>query len=289
MTMQKNIDKGKYWDVGLGLVQGCNWVSPGCDNCWSAAQTHMRAHHPNPKIRARKEGLTTPNGKWNGRIRLMEDDLNIPLNRKIPTTYAIWNDLFHPEVPDRFIEKVFFTMTTLCRQHTFLILTKRIERILTTNPWFHLRQHPHIWIGVTVEHRRYLQRLDNLLAIPAAVRFVSLEPILDDIYNGLVLNRFPLGRYNCSNKFIMEKLTIEYLNWVIIGHESGPRRRPGNLGHIYDIVGQCKMHDIPVFVKQLEIDGRLTRNMDDFPEDLRLRQFPRLDGMGSSATHVLNE
>ncbi|MFX1512058.1 MAG: DUF5131 family protein, partial [Promethearchaeota archaeon] len=113
MTDPKRIEKGMYWDRALSLVEGCTPVSPACDHCWAAAATGMRACQKNPKIRARYEGLTKKvqsGPRFTGEIRIIEDDLEKPLRVKKPTVWAVWNDLFHPDVPFSFIDYAFYTM-----------------------------------------------------------------------------------------------------------------------------------------------------------------------------------
>lgn len=116
-----------YWGRAWSLVSGCTHVSPGCDNCWSAKETHMRANNPNEKVKARNEGLTEK-GCFNGHIRLNHEFLDLPLRVKKPTIWAVWNDMFHEDVPEKFIIDAFSVMAETSH-HTFMVLTKRPERM----------------------------------------------------------------------------------------------------------------------------------------------------------------
>lgn len=120
--MFDRIKTGQYWDQALTLVEGCTPVSPGCDNCWSAAMHH----------RFITDNLTDPKGKFRGIIRLREDRLALPLKVRKPTVWCVWNDLFHEDVPDKFIAAVLWTMA-MCPHHIFIILPK--GRILDGREW----------------------------------------------------------------------------------------------------------------------------------------------------------
>lgn len=204
----ERLARGLYWQEAWKLVEGCTHVSAGCDRCWSAKETKARAAHPNAKISIPKQGLVK-GMSFNGKIRLREDNLDKPLRRKKPTVYAIWNDLFHEDVPDDFIDSVFGRMS-LCPQHVFLVLTKRAKRMskyLSDNEdspnyrwpkievsarkfWFNKTRQiikgkiligplPNIIVGGSVEDQKTAdERIPILLQTPAAKRFVSYEPTL---------------------------------------------------------------------------------------------------------------
>lgn len=120
-----NIENGRYWDLPWSLVSGCTPCSLGCDHCWSAAMTHRFADRI---IRQTGEPLIDSSGNFTGCIATHTERLSIPLKRRKPTVYAVWNDLFHEDVPDKFIAKVFQVINGNPR-HTFLLLTKRPKRI----------------------------------------------------------------------------------------------------------------------------------------------------------------
>jgi protein gp37 len=182
-------------------------------------------------------------------VTMHEDMLDRPLRWKKPQTIFVnsMSDLFHEDIPTEFIFRVFDVM---CRAdwHHFQILTKRSERMLELSP--KLPQMPHIWLGVTVEEQDYTFRIDHLQETNAAVKFLSLEPLLSPISN----------------------LNLEGINWVIVGGESGPRARPIKESWVVDIRNQCQTANVPFFFKQWggtnkkkagrELDGR---TWDDMP------------------------
>jgi protein gp37 len=211
------------------------------------------------------------------RLTLHPDRLFLPLRWKKPSRIFVdsMSDLFHPEVPDYFITQVFAVMA-IARQHQFQILTKRPSRmneIVTSGfaTWVEAQQEqicgergwcaqefdwplPNVWLGVSVEDQKASDgRLPWLLKTPAVVKFVSVEPMLGPVNLGWDINR---------------------LNWIIIGAESGPGARAFELQWAFDLVRQCRDSEVPVFVKQLRINGKLTHDLNDFPEELRVREYP---------------
>ena len=209
--MFDRIRNGLWWDKAWSLVSGCTPVSLACENCWAAKGNAMRENHPNSKVRARAEGLTE-NGCFNGQIKLNHEFMDKPLQTRKPTAWAIWNDLFHKDVPDEFIARVWWVMGQCAgyldpsreRQHQFLILTKRPERMKawlqgwsnedTRRKWIESMGEvfdwmdgpkywpdilPNVWLGVTAENQETAdERIPILLQTPAAVRFISVEPML---------------------------------------------------------------------------------------------------------------
>jgi protein gp37 len=167
------------------------------------------------------------------------------------------SDTFHEKVPGIFVNAMYDTIMN-CPQHTFQIITKRPNRmfewhtksiLIKNNPL------PNFWLGVTAEIQQFAdERIPILLDIPAAVRFVSLEPLLEDIY-------------------IMSS-DFKKLDWVIVGCESGTKRRECKIEWIESIVDQCAEAGFPCFVKAVAINGRVSKNPDEWPASVRVRQWP---------------
>ncbi len=197
-------------------VTGCTKVSPGCKHCY--AETMAR--------RLKAMGAA---GYENGfALTLHPGRLQQPIERKTPTTYFVnsMSDLFHEAVPDRYIEQVL----DVCRrtpQHTYQVLTKRAERLPM---FFAARQVPtNVWLGVSVEDRRYgVPRIAQLRKVKAAVRFLSVEPLLEG-----------LGKLNLGG-----------MHWVIVGGESGHGARPMQPEWAEEVRTQAVAQSVPFFFKQ---------------------------------------
>ncbi len=198
-------------------VTGCTKVSPGCKYCYAEVMAK------------RLQAMGTP-GYENGfhQITLLHERLDQPVLRKKPTIFFVnsMSDLFHEEVPFDFIDKVFDTIK-LTPQHAYQILTKRAARM---NEYFQTRMVPeNAWLGVSVEDRRYgLPRIYYLQAINAKTRFLSIEPLLED-----------LGRFS-----------LKGIHWVIVGGESGVKARPMEEAWALKIKDQCQRANIDFFFKQ---------------------------------------
>lgn len=221
-------------------IVGCTVLTAGCTNCYAMKQAGTRLNKT-----AKYEGLTKSSKAgpvWNGNVRLWERALK-DVNTQQPTIWFVnsMGDLFHEHIPFADIQRVWGCMTAN-PQHQFQILTKRADRLAglaSQLPW-----PDHIWMGVSVENDRVLDRIDHLRTVPAHIRFLSLEPLLS-----------PLSNLNLAD-----------IHWVIVGGESGKGHRPIEADWVRDIRDQCQARSIPFFFKQWggrtakaggkELDGR---------------------------------
>lgn len=292
-------------------VVGCTPVSPGCDLCYAGVLSHRLAAMGQGEyvgLTVKRKAPSRAGGRmrstFNGNVRCLPDRLEIPFNRKKPTMYFVNSmaDLFHEAVPFYFIDMVFSVMA-LCPQHTFQVLTKRPERMaeylaqdhpkckhrVYADAWLRRGRNaarelvwplPNVWLGASVEDQPRLdERYPHLARCPAAVRFLSCEPLLGEID----LAR-PNGRIGDNGEFVLAQAygdprmlwacpkcqgtgyfqtdpqafgcrecrgTGIGIDWVICGGESGPGARPCNVAWTRSIVKQCNAAGVPCFVKQL--------------------------------------
>lgn len=195
---------------------GCTKLSPGCKHCY--AETMSK----------RLKAMGTPGYERGFKLTLLPERLSEPLKRKRPTVYFVnsMSDLFHQGIPDEYIDRVFSVIAD-CPQHTFQILTKRADRLASYAANKVLPRNA--WLGVSVEDRKYgLPRIDHLRRVNAAVRFLSVEPLLQE-----------LGSIDLSG-----------IHWVIVGGESGPKARPMKLEWVLGIKRQCQEQGAQFFFKQ---------------------------------------
>jgi len=183
-------------------------------------------------------------------------------------------DLFHEQINMRGkeIEDIFRIMS--CCEHTFLLLTKRPERMGISLKYFYdnnfAEQMDNVWLGVSCENQEWAEkRIPKLLDIPAAIHWLSLEPLLGSmsLFNEKRDWLTPLGRPGA-------KPVCPGIDFVVIGCESGPNRRPCKIEWVRDIVRQCQAADVSLFIKQLSLNGKVSHNLAEWPEDLRIRQYP---------------
>ncbi|MFY9259134.1 MAG: phage Gp37/Gp68 family protein [Gallionella sp.] len=210
------ISRIEWTEATWNPTVGCSKISSGCKHCYAEVMA----------MRLRAMGTS---GYENGfKLTILPERLNEPLRRKKPTVYFVnsMSDLFHKNIPDSYIDQV-FDVIARCPQHTFQVLTKRAERMA-----FYFRTRivpPNAWLGVTVEDRQHgVPRIKKLREIDAAIRFLSVEPLLEDI-----------GEINLMD-----------IHWVIVGGESGSRARPMKPEWVDSIRQQCEEIGSAFFFKQ---------------------------------------
>ena len=230
----------EWTDETWNPITGCSKVSPGCDGCYAIRDAGRLAGNPNPKIAAAYAG-TVADGDWTGKLNLLPSRLDQPLRWTRPRRIFVnsMSDLFHPQVPFEFQCLVFTTMAKAHR-HTFQVLTKR-PQLMATFPdrWAVTRPSifagntlRNVWLGTSIESNRYVWRADHLRDTPAAVRFLSLEPLLG-----------PLPDLDLTN-----------IDWVIVGGESKTRAdltpRPMHPDWVRDIRDRCVQAGVAFHFKQ---------------------------------------
>ena len=196
-------------------VTGCTKVSPGCKNCYAL------------RMSKRLQAMGQPNYAHGFEVTLQPHMLEVPLRWKRSQRIFVnsMSDLFHLDVPESYISRVFDVMRR-AHWHQFQVLTKRADRLYELSrqlPW-----PENVWMGVSVESAKYVDRIDHLRNTPAYVKFLSLEPLLGPL----------------------PALTLDAVDWVIVGGESGPRARPMRLEWVTEIRDQCVRANVPFFFKQ---------------------------------------
>lgn len=324
------VTKIAWTDTTWNPIRGCSVVSAGCENCYAMRQAHRFSGPGQPYEGLTR--MTGHGPKWTGKVMLVPEKLEEPLRWRKPRRVFVnsMSDLFHEDVPDEFIDLVFAAMAIASR-HTYQLLTKRPSRMreylsgiapggsVDADRWDEARKRfwirasgtererigvalahprwplPNVHLGVSVEDQRSAdERIPLLLETPAAVRFVSCEPMLG-----------PVAFRNPPTAFATY---LDGLDWMIVGGESGPGARPCHVEWIRDIVRQCREAKVACFVKQVgsrpvvdgpergwpsgrifepdsvfdeyggslrvKIASRGGADPDEWPEDLRVREFP---------------
>ncbi len=222
-------------------VTGCTKISDGCKNCYAE------------KLALRLKAMGQANYKDGFKLSVQEKMLELPLSWKKPQTIFVnsMSDLFHKDVPLDYIQRVFNVMAK-ADWHNFQVLTKRSEILKEFNK--DLNWQPHIWMGVSVENRKVVHRIDDLRNTDAHIKFLSIEPLLGSL----------------------PKLNLSGIDWVIVGGESGPKARPMKEEWVLEIKDQCEEQNIPFFFKQWggvrkHKTGRTLqgRTWDEMPEKAR--------------------
>lgn len=284
--------KIEWTDMTWNPVTGCTPISEGCQNCYAkrmAKRLAGRCGYPkdDPFL-----------------VTLHPERLNEPMKWKTPRRVFVCSmgDLFHEDVPFEYIHGI-WDIIKAYPQHTFLILTKRPQRMAeVVNRIYGLERlgwskgfWDHVWLGVTAENQqRANERIPILLQIPAAVRFVSVEPMLGPVDLSEWLGGtwycetcectvdpefvpFSEIHYPCENYLDF----IPGIDWVICGGETGPGARPMHPDWVRSLVLQCKNAGVPIFVKQMgsvwakaHSSDRASNRPEEWPEDLRIRELP---------------
>lgn len=268
MAQNSNIE---WTDATWNPIRGCTRVSAGCQNCY-AERTAMRFSGKGGSY----EGLvkmTNGHPQWTGKVRFIPELLKVPLVRKAPTKFFVnsMSDLFHEGLSDEIIQKIFKVMCE-AKRHTFQVLTKRPKRMLEFlsrwdsmtrdfGPlWPNVWPQKHIWLGVSCENQATAdERIPLLLQTPAAVRWISAEPLL-----GPINLKFPTQReaheeaagmgldpmFFAISRIDPEQRIGDGIHWIVAGGESGPGARPMHPNWARTLRDQCKAAGVPFFFKQ---------------------------------------
>ncbi|TAK84811.1 MAG: phage Gp37/Gp68 family protein [Betaproteobacteria bacterium] len=212
MPTRSNIE---WTEMTWNPVTGCTKISQGCKHCYAE------------RMARRLEAMGSDRYRNGFNVTLHPDLLDVPRRWRQARIVFVnsMSDLFHDEIPLAYIQRVFATMRD-CPHHTFQVLTKRSERLAQLAP--QLPWPRNVWMGVSVEDARVIHRVADLQTVPAAVRFLSLEPLIGPL----------------------EALPLEGIHWVIVGGESGPKARPVRKEWITSIFRQCRAARVPFFFKQ---------------------------------------
>lgn len=302
----------EWTDATWNAIRGCTRVSEGCRNCYAELVAARFSGTGQPYEGLAR--MTSAGPRWTGTVRFVEEHLYDPLRWQRPRRIFVnsMSDLFHERVPDEWIASIFAVMA-LARRHTHQVLTKRPERahdLLQADAFRELVDAhmteiaiersdaqnrrtddlratapdvegddwplPNVWLGVSVEDQKAAdERIPRLLETPAAVRFLSCEPLLGP----LDLEKLrPSGAtwLDCleGRRHIGPSVHhVAPVDWVIVGGESGPRHRSCAIGWIEDLVAQCDFAGVPVFVKQ--DSGPRSGQQGRIPDDVwAFKQFP---------------
>lgn len=251
---------GQIEAVSWNPTTGCDRVSPGCDHCYALAFARRLKAMGNPRYQQDGDPRTSGEGFA---VALHPETLDKPLRWRRPRLVFVdsMSDLFHPQIPESFIAEVIDVMAR-AERHVFFVLTKRPARAAHVLGRLAPEPLSNVWWGVTVEDDAHTGRADLLRAAPAAVRFLSLQPLL-----GAVPDLDPTG-----------------LDWVYVGGESGPGHRPLRAEWVRDVRDRCRAAGVPFLFKQWGgptrnaggrmLDGRTWDQMPPLPPGLRTGAAP---------------
>lgn len=245
-----------FWDEGVDLFTGCTHKSKGCDNCWSAAKTHMKQTAKNAAILKRYGGLTDVDGHFNGEVRFNRQDLERFYSKR-GRVFAVWNEPYHSGVASHFIFDMFVAMRNN-PQHKYLITTKRPERAAS-----YLNVRPktmpiNVYHLTTTENQARLEeRMPHIIRIPG-VKGLIIEPMLGPI-DILRIAGNKAGQWGCGGSHYgpcgeglhhhHDQFCHYPLNFIILGGESGPKARPIHPNWVRSVRDQCKSAGISFHFK----------------------------------------
>lgn len=267
--------KIEWTEATWNPITGCSMVSPGCTNCYAMRLAGGRLRNHPSRRGLTRETATGP--VWTGEVRLNEAALDQPLRWKRPRMIFVvaHGDLFHESVPDEWIDKVFLRMR-MADQHTYQVLTKRPERMCEYFHGKHRTVPDNVWLGTSVEDQRTAEeRIPWLIGTKTPVRWLSCEPLLGPV--SLTHLQRQMGYSNPNLPGPAFEPVINWIDWVVIGGESGPRARPLDEAWVYELIDECQRREVPVFVKQLSQASQpdIWKDFDKWPAGLRMRAWPR--------------
>lgn len=318
----------QWTDATWNPIRGCSRVSPGCEHCYAEG---VAARFSGPALPFEGLARRTAKGlpQWTGKVRMVAEKLADPLRWKRPRRIFVnsVSDLFHDGLSNEQIAAIFGVMAA-APQHTFQVLTKRPERMREWFRWVEVQPThlftiptsaqltcailaqdatgwrwtvpepriwplPNVWLGVSVEdQKRADERIPELLDTPAAVRWVSAEPLLEEInLSGFVRRRVAVtdDHLDAPDGAVvdgMERVGGDWIrragiDWVVVGGESGAKARPFDPIWAACLVASGRLSEVPIFVKQmgakpvgLDLTDGHGGDWDEWPEDLRVREFP---------------
>lgn len=281
----------EWTEATWNCITGCTKVSQGCKHCYAEREW--------PRLAAPRAKPNIYTGRAFTDVKCHPEKLDIPLRWTKPRRIFVnsMSDLFHESVPDEFIAKVFAVMAR-SSHHIFQVLTKRPGRMQTllssdlfigaiieasqsvetcAMEWLPFWPLPNVWLGVSVEDQSSAdERIPLLLKTPAAVRWISAEPLIE-----------PVTIFSLDGPVDVHEGSASPLHWIVVGGESGPKARPFVLGWGKDIVRQCQDAGVPVFVKQVgsyptnregercpHIHDKKGGDPSEWPKELRVREYP---------------
>lgn len=247
-------DKSKieYVDTSWNPITGCTKCSPGCNNCYAerfSARLAAMGHYKYQRVINREN-------KWNNEVYLSEKDMDQPFHWRKPRRIFVnsMSDTFNLDVPFKWIDQILET-ADYCSQHTLIILTKRPRNALCYDGYADMENTDgsgnletsnwewpqNVWLGTSVCTQKEVDNINYLLEIPSVkIKFISVEPMLEQI--------------------IIPEEKLKRLQWVVIGCESGPGAREIDNKWIANLILDCMNFDIPVFLKQMRVHGKLIKN-----------------------------